>query len=279
MTTAKPCSSFFIQRKRYSPKHLMPRRIAVRPSFLLLPLLITFLLGLAAGVIIKEPMPALAVSDTVSNTVSDTVSEFHSDDFSDTDDMRQISVLPEEIPVTEPAEPTQPETLTEPTEPTAPTEPTPIAEEPISEPIRHRDDIVSNGRLLDYDLQVAMQDCCEKYNVPYALALAVAEVESHFDPDAKSSTSDYGLMQINAINFDWLQSLGMDPLTPEGNIESGVCILAQNLQAYGDPELALMAYNNGPGGARELWNRGIYQTAYSQKVMAAFAKWTSILEA
>ena len=273
MTTAKSGSSFFIQRKRYSPKHLMPRRIAVRPSFLLLPLLITFLLGLAAGAVIKEPMPALAVSDTVSNTVPNTVSEFHSDDFSDTDDIRQVSVLPEEIPVTEPAEPAQPEV------PTEPTASTPIAEEHASEPIRHRDDIVSDGQLLDYDLQDVMQDCCEKYNVPYALALAIAEVESHFDPDAESSTSDYGLMQINAINFDWLRSLGLDPLTPEGNIESGVYILAQNLQAYGDPELALMAYNNGPTGARKLWDTGVYQTAYSQKVMAAFAKWTSILEA
>ena len=257
----------------------MPRRIAVRPSFLLFPLLITFLLGLAAGVVIKEPMPALAVSDTVSNTVPDTVSEFHSDDFSVTDDIRQVSVLPEEIPVTEPAEPTQPEAPTELTEPTEQTELIPTAEEPVSEPIRHRDDIVSNGRLLDYDLQVAMQDCCGKYDVPYALALAVAEVESHFDPDAKSSTNDYGLMQINAINLDWLRDMGMDPLTTAGNIESGVYIIAQHLQAYGDPELALMAYNNGPAGAKKLWNKGIYQTVYSQKVMAAYEKWTSILAA
>ena len=71
--------------------------------------------------------------------------------------------------------------------------------------------------------------------------------------------------------------MGMDPLTPAGNIESGVYIIARHLQAYGDPELALMAYNNGPTGAGKLWDEGVYQTGYSQKVMAAFAKWTSNL--
>ena len=42
------------------------------------------------------------------------------------------------------------------------------------EPVRYRDDIVSDGRLLAYDLQELMQDQCERYGVPYALALATA---------------------------------------------------------------------------------------------------------
>ncbi len=136
---------------------------------------------------------------------------------------------------------------------------------------------MSEGQLLSFDLQKVTQDCCEKYSEPYALALAITEVESHFDADAKCSTNDFGLMQINAINLDWLRDIGMDPLTPAGNIESGVYIIARHLQAYGDPELALMACNNGPAGARELWDKGTYQTTYSQKIMTALAKWTSIL--
>lgn len=55
-----------------------------------------------------------------------------------------------------------------PVEPSAPPEET-------TEPARHRDDIVSEGRLLSYELQEVMQDCCERYEVPYALALAIAE--------------------------------------------------------------------------------------------------------
>lgn len=149
--------------------------------------------------------------------------------------------------------------------------------EAAPEPNRHRDDIVSGGRLLIYELQDIMQECCERYNVPYALALAIADVESCFDLDAESSTSDYGLMQINKINFEWLQDTGIDPSTPAGNIEAGVYIIAQHLQAYGDPDLALMVYNNGASGVKKLWEAGIYGTPYSRKVMAAYSKWTSIL--
>ena len=154
--------------------------------------------------------------------------------------------------------------------PTTTPEPTPAP--------RWRDDIVTDGQLLSHDLQVHMQDMCEKYGVPYALALAMADVESRFDPDAASRTNDYGLMQINKGNHDWLRGLGMDPMTHEGNIEAGVYMIGQHLEAYGDTEKALMAYNNGPSGARRLWEAGTYQTDYTRKVMAALEKWTSVLE-
>ena len=146
------------------------------------------------------------------------------------------------------------------------------------EAVRHRDDIVSDGRLLAYDLQELMQDQCERYGVPYALALAIAEVETHFDPDAVSPTNDYGLMQINQCNHEWLQGLGMDPLTHAGNIEAGVYIIGGYLERYGDTERALMAYNCGPGGAQKLWDAGVYQTNYTRKVMTALEHWTSVLE-
>lgn len=161
-------------------------------------------------------------------------------------------------------------------EPTSTPPPTAPAETP--ELVRHRDDIVSDGRLLAYDLQEIMQDQCERYGVPYALALAIAEVETHFDPDATSPTSDYGLMQINQCNHEWLQGLGMDPLTHAGNIEAGVYIIGGYLERYGDTERALMAYNCGPSGAQKLWDAGVYQTDYTRKVMTALEHWTSILE-
>ena len=155
-------------------------------------------------------------------------------------------------------------------------EPTPVtAAPPVS---RTRDDIVSEGRLLIYDLQETMQDCCEEYGVPYALALAIAEVETHFDPDAVSGTGDYGLMQINSINHEWFSEIGFDVMTYDGNIEAGIYIISQHLNKYGKPELALMAYNSGPTGAQKLWDAGTFQTDYSRKVMAAFEHWTSVLE-
>lgn len=154
-------------------------------------------------------------------------------------------------------------------------EPTP---EPTPEPVRHRDDIVSDGRLLAYDLQVAMQDTCEEYGVPYALALAIAEVETHFDPDAVSAGGDTGLMQINPCNHAWLLEQGMDVHTYAGNIEAGIYIISSYLNTYDTVDMALMAYNCGPSGARKLQESGVYQTDYTRKVMAAFEHWTSILE-
>ena len=55
-------------------------------------------------------------------------------------------------------------------------------------------------------------------------------------------------------------------------------MIGQHLETYGDTEKALMAYNNGPSGARRLWEAGTYQTDYTRKVMAALEKWTSVLE-
>lgn len=182
------------------------------------------------------------------------------------------------VSAAEKAEPSLPEPVLESTAtPEASVAPSPTPT-PSPEAVLWRDDIVTDGNLLDYDLQITMQACCEKYGVPYALALAVADVESRFDPTATSGTNDYGLMQINQVNHGWLLEQGIDPMTPEGNIEAGVLFLSDYLTAYGDPELAVMAYNCGPGGAQKLWAAGTYHTEHSQKVMARFDYWTSVLE-
>lgn len=182
------------------------------------------------------------------------------------------------VSAAEKAEPSLPEPVLESTAtPEASVAPSPTPT-PSPEAVLWRDDIVTDGNLLDYDLQMTMQACCEKYGVPYALALAVADVESRFDPTATSGTNDYGLMQINQVNHGWLLEQGIDPTTPEGNIEAGVLFLSDYLTAYGDPELAVMAYNCGPSGAQNLWAAGTYSTDHSRKVMDRFDYWTSVLE-
>ena len=134
------------------------------------------------------------------------------------------------------------------------------------------------GLSLDYDIQKAMYDCCQKYDVPFALALAVAEKESGFNLDAESKTDDHGIMQINRCNFEYLRNKGIDPLTYEGNIEAGIMLLGENLTLYSDEELAVMAYNCGRTGAKRLWDAGTYSTAYSRAVMELYEKWLGILE-
>lgn len=138
-------------------------------------------------------------------------------------------------------------------------------------------EIKSAEHTLDAELQATMLEMCEKYELPFALALAVAEQESRFNPYAVSSTNDYGLMQINKVNFDWLRKKGIEPLDHKGNIEAGVLILSEAVKKHGDYGLALMAYNCGDASAKRLWKKGIYSTEYSRATMERFDKWDSYI--
>lgn len=133
------------------------------------------------------------------------------------------------------------------------------------------------GVPISAELQIVMRDSCENYNVPLALAIAVAEAESGFDPDAVSPTDDHGMMQINRCNFERLQSLGLDPLTYADNIKAGVMMLGAELELCGDEELAVMAYNLGHTGAQRLWSIGTCSTDYSRSVMELYTKWAAVL--
>ena len=126
---------------------------------------------------------------------------------------------------------------------------------------------------LSKELQDYIYNTCQAYGVPQKLVVAVIRVESNFRADAVSGTSDYGLMQINKINHEWLRNeLGVtDFLDPQQNVLCGVYILSSHLKATeGDIPLALMRYNCGATGAKRLWEQGVYETAYSRKVMSAY---------
>ena len=109
--------------------------------------------------------------------------------------------------------------------------------------------------------------------VDYELVLAIIINESRCDPNAISKTNDYGLMQINQINHEWLaEEYGLtDMLDPRQNIIAGITILSE-LSIYDDGTDAglhkmLMAYNMGQTGASRVWANGTYRTAYSEAVL------------
>lgn len=129
---------------------------------------------------------------------------------------------------------------------------------------------------LAFEYQRAMQDACEKYNVPYALALAVAECESSFNLEADSGTC-WGVMQIHPINYPRLRENGIEPTEYEGNITAGVFMLGELLDKYADTHKALMAYNCGETGAKRLWNQGYFTSKYSRKVVEKYEKWQEII--
>ena len=124
---------------------------------------------------------------------------------------------------------------------------------------------------LSEDLQQYTYDTCADYNIRqhYKLIMAVMWQESNFNPSAISSTSDYGIMQINKCNHKWLSSsLGVDNfLDPKQNIECGIYMMSRLLLKYQDVSKALMAYNLGEGGAAKLWKQNIYSTRYSRAIL------------
>lgn len=124
---------------------------------------------------------------------------------------------------------------------------------------------------LDTELQDYIRELCDENNVSMPLVLAMIECESSFQADAISESNDYGLMQINEGNHDWLsKEYGItDFLDPYQNVLGGITIISQHYERFQDVDKALMAYNMGAGGAKGLWDKGIYETSYSRNIKAA----------
>ncbi len=116
---------------------------------------------------------------------------------------------------------------------------------------------------LDIEYQDFLYEMCVKYKISehYELIMAQMYHESRFNPNAYSGTNDYGLMQINIQNHDWLsEKFGKsDFFDPYLSIESGVYMMSQYLEKYDDVQKALVCYNSGESKVKQ----GTYSTSYS----------------
>lgn len=122
---------------------------------------------------------------------------------------------------------------------------------------------------LDKDVQEFAFYMAEASNIDFNFLMSVMYVESGYDSKCISSTSDYGLMQINKCNHAELSSkLGItDFLDPYQSIIAGTYVFRNLFDKYDDTSMVLMAYNMGEGGASRLWKQGIYSSRYSNKVL------------
>jgi len=87
------------------------------------------------------------------------------------------------------------------------------------------------------------------------LVLALIAVESYFDPKAVSSMGAQGLMQVMPL---WKRSACMedDLLGVEGSVRCGLKILSFYQDMYKNLDVALVAYNRGPGAVDAAMRRG-----------------------
>jgi hypothetical protein len=100
------------------------------------------------------------------------------------------------------------------------------------------------------------------------LFLKLVQAESSFNPNAGSSAGAIGLAQLMPGTA---AELGVDPYDPEQNLRGGARYLKQQLDRFGDPALALAAYNAGPGAVEEYGGIPPYAETqgYVQKILGA----------
>jgi len=83
-----------------------------------------------------------------------------------------------------------------------------------------------------------------RYGVDASLLAAVASQESSFNASAVSSAGAQGLMQFMPATA---KGLGVDSLDPTSAIDGAARYLSSLTKQFGSTELALAAYNAGPG--------------------------------
>ena len=96
-------------------------------------------------------------------------------------------------------------------------------------------------------LEVA-KAAARKHGVPEDLFLRLVQQESGWNPVAVSSKGATGLAQLMP---ETAELLGVDISSPESNLDGGARYLRMMYDKFGTWELALAAYNAGPGAVEE----------------------------
>ncbi|NND90958.1 MAG: lytic transglycosylase domain-containing protein [Granulosicoccus sp.] len=118
-------------------------------------------------------------------------------------------------------------------------------------------------------------DIAVEHDVSVSLIKAIITEESCFNNTALSPVGAQGLMQLMPATARWLNV--NDPLDPADNLRAGVRYIASLQEQFESLELALAAYNAGPGNVRRY--KGVppfaETQAYVQKVKAHYRRYVA----
>ena len=126
------------------------------------------------------------------------------------------------------------------------------------------------------ELKQYTKEECDRYDVDYSLVLAIIYNESRFQSGLthlnSNGTTDYGLMQVNEVNFDFLrETVGIksmrDVLDDKTGIRCGIELLAYHKDFTGDDSSALLRYQIGAGKYRKYLQRGRYTNETHSRVL------------
>ena len=98
------------------------------------------------------------------------------------------------------------------------------------------------------DYRARAELIAQQEGVPVDLFLRMIGQESSWQPGAVSPKGASGLAQLMPGTA---RELGVDPTDPIQNMTGGARYLRQQLDTFGSPELALAAYNAGPGAVQK----------------------------
>lgn len=117
-----------------------------------------------------------------------------------------------------------------------------------------------------FDVALGM---AEKYGIPKQLFFNLVTAESNWDAAITSHRGAIGLTQLMPGTAE---ELGVDPWDSYENLDGGARYLSQQFQTFGSWELALAAYNAGPGAVRKYNGIPPYAETeeYVRKIMEDF---------
>ncbi|MNS00315.1 Soluble lytic murein transglycosylase precursor [compost metagenome] len=119
------------------------------------------------------------------------------------------------------------------------------------------------------EIEAHARTTAQQYGVDPDLIVRQIGQESGFNPDAVSPVGAKGLLQLMPGTA---RDLGVDPADWRQNVDGGVRYMRQQMDAFdGDVELALAAYNAGPGNARARgkdWSRYAPETRNYVRALA-----------